>query len=128
MESLHDYILKSIRHINKEVGYPTFTWLVDNNQYTCIASIAEFKRDLVEGGFKVEKLLTMTDPLYDKNGNYTFPNNVLPTSQQLLSYQGLNYRIESVKQDGVFDQAMGKQTSTSGARIRIVAVSTTRGI
>lgn len=97
-----------------DLGNPQFIW--NGISYPCIPSVNQFERELETGGFIVDKLLTMTVPLTDGNGNQTFPNNTAPDTQQLIQYLGEPYRIKSTKYHPTL------------AYIRLVAVCTTRGI
>lgn len=112
--------------IESELGNPSFTW--GGNAYTCIANLSQFNRDLGDGGFRTQKLLTITVPRYDTAGSYIFPNDVLPQSQQSITFNNEQFRIESVKQDSVFDYGTDGVATSVGARIRIIAIDTTRGI
>jgi len=118
MIATQEFVLEGLSFIEDALGNHTFTWLVDNNDYPCIASVSQFQRTLDTGGFRVEKLLTMTVRQYDLDGNYIFPNNVIPQSEQKLTYNGSQYRILSVHID----------TIGTGARLRIMAIDTSKGL
>ena len=112
--------------IEADLGNPSFVW--QGNVYTCIASLTQIIRDLGDGGFRVNQLLTITVPRFDTAGNTIFPNDVIPQSQQTITFNGLQFRIENVKQDSVFDYDSSGTATSTGARIRIVALDTTRGL
>ena len=112
--------------ITGDLGTPTFIW--GGNTYNCIASVAQFNRDLGDGGFRTQQLLTITCPRYDVNGDSIFPNDVIPQSQQKITFNGIAFRIENVKQDAVYDYGTDGVQSTNGARLRIVAIDVTKGI
>lgn len=127
MPTLHEEIIDAIGQMEADLGSPTFTW--QGNSYNCIPSVSTLRRDLETGGFQVYKLLTMTVARYDASGNAIFPNDALPQPQQTLTFENLQYRIETVKHDSIYDvDNFGNRTSNGGARMRIIAVSTTRGI
>lgn len=128
MGNLHNEMIADIAVIQGELGFPTFVWVKDGATYPCVASVAQFTRDLVEGGFTVDQLLTMTVPRYDTQGSPTFPNDIIPEAQQRITFQGQPYRIENVKQDSVYDYDSSGTPTSTGARLRIVAINTTRGI
>ena len=94
------------------LGNPVFNF--DGNDYGCIPSVNEFKRELDSGGFATEKMLTMTVPIIDENQNAIFIT--LPTAQEVISYNGEQFRIEST------------HTHPTGVYMRIIAMSTTHGI
>jgi hypothetical protein len=126
MGTLHAEMIADMAEIEGELGNPSFVW--NNVSYTCIASLSQFNRDLVEGGFTVEQMLTITIPRYDPSGNETFPGDVIPQAQQRIMFNGKPFRIENVKQDSVFDYGTDGVATTNGARIRIVSVGITRGL
>jgi len=118
--TLHQEMIKDLTTIQCELGNPSFVW--SGGTYTCIASLSQFNRSLVDGGFTIEQMLTITVPLYDISGTSTFPGDVIPQAQQRIIFNGKPFRIENVKQDSVLDNE-GKSV-----RIRIVALGITRGI
>lgn len=126
MGTLSQEVLQDINEIMSEFGNPTFVW--NSSTYPCIASLSQFNRNLVEGGFIVEQMLTITIPRYDLSGNATFPNDVLPEAQQLLTFNSKKFRIENVKIDSIYDYDSNGNQLTNGSRIRIVAVGITRGL
>ena len=126
--SLSKEMLSDISVIMRESGNPTWTWAVDGNVYPCVASISKFKRDLVEGGFVLDELLTLTVPRYDFFDNPIFPSDIIPAPQQRLTFNGVHYRIESVKVDAIYDYNENGNKLTNGTRIRIIAVCPFRGI
>ena len=127
--TLHEQMVEDLKTIHEDMGQPTFVWLHDGNTYPCIASITDIKNDLIEGGFNVEQMVTMTVPRYDSDGNLTFLNDVIPQSQQKIEFNGITFRIDSVRQDTVYSyDEFGNQKSTSGSRIRIIGTNTTRGL
>jgi len=111
---LQRFITESNLEIEKHMGNPTFTW--NGNTYTCIPSVAEFKRDLETGGFSIVKLLTATVRRLNCSGLAVF--TALPTAQQKITYSidGLQYRIESI------------HTDPSGSYFRMIAEGTSKGI
>lgn len=115
MPTIKDEIVKDLLSIEDDLGNPTFTW--NGNAYVCTASAAEIERDVDTGGFQLVKILTLTVRLIDEHGNYTFPNNTIPKSQQKIVYDidQLVYRIISVK------------THTTGAFVRLTCQAETRG-
>lgn len=121
-------MLQDLATIHGELGYPTFVWVKDGNTYPCIASLSQFNRDLGEGGFRTQLLLTMTVPRYDTAGDYTFPNDVIPQPQQKVTFQGKSFRIENVREDTVLDYDSSGTPTSSGARIRIIATDITKGV
>lgn len=126
MATLSQEMLGGISEIITELGSPTFSW--NNNSYPCIASVSQFNRDLAEGGFTIEQLLTMTVPRYDADGNPTFPNDTPPQAQMVISFNGNQYRIESIKTDAIYDYDTSNSQTNNGTRFRIAAVSANRGI
>lgn len=94
------------------MGTPIFTF--QGNDYACIPSVNSFQRDLEEGGFSTGKLLTMDVPLVDSSGNDLF--TVLPQPQNLLTYNGEQYRIEMTEKH------------PTGTYLIIRATNTTKGI
>lgn len=129
MGTLHQEIVDGLSEMMVDLGSPTFVWATDGATYPCIASVSQFTRNLEVGGFSTDKLLTMTVPRYDSTGNPTFPSDVIPQPQQKVTFNGDQFRIESVKQDAIFDHdSNNNQTTNTGARIRIVGVNTSRGI
>ena len=130
MGNLHQEILDDISDIMLEFGSPVFTWPeIGGTEYGCIASISQFNRVLEMGGFSTDLLLVMTVPRYDLDGNTTFPNDILPEPQQRIIFNNLLFRIEIVKQDSIFNiNERGEKDSDTGARIRITAMSITKGV
>ena len=126
MGNLHNEMVKDLIAIEGELGNPSFVW--SGNTYTCIANLSQFNRELGEGGFRVQQLLTITVPRFDVTGTPTFPNDILPESQQKITFNGAQFRIENVKSDSVFDFDSSGTSISTGARIRIIAMDTTRGI
>jgi len=114
------FVNNGMKHIISELGSPYFTW--NNETYACIASVSQFNRDLVEGGFTVEQMLTLTVPLFDESGGRVFSGEVYPEAQDKITFNGKVYRIENVKQDSILED------SATPTRLRIVAMGITRGI
>ena len=111
------FVIKGQEYMEKALGNNTFTWLFDNNQYPCVASIVDYKRELDEGGFTIDKLLNMTVRQFDSFGNPVFVNGI-PQSQQKLIFTGQTFRILNVEIDNI----------GTGARIIIHAVCPNRGV
>ena len=107
-------MIEDIASIISDFGDTTFTW--NGNVYPCIASITEFQRDLGDGGFALEKMVNLVVPLEGDCDVLTFPGNILPDAQQLITFQGLQYRI------------ITKKIHPTTAYVRYVARSDTRGI
>ncbi len=112
MATLLQEIIKGYAEGETIMGSPTYIY--KGETYPCIPSVTDFKRDLLDGGFRVDKLLKMTLRKYDTEDNLIY--STYPTAQEVLTYQGLNYRIETVKHD------------PTGAYFCIIAMSTTKGI
>lgn len=112
MTSLQDYIVKGIGQTNTRLGSPVFTF--KGTEYACVPSVSDFERQLETGGFSTGRLLTMTVPILDENENNIF--TVQPSSQDIVTYNAENYRVSTVK------------THPTGTYIRVIAVSTTRGV
>lgn len=106
--------------IMNDLGSPHFTW--NSVSYDCIASVAQYEKQLGDGGFTIAQLLTLTIPRYKSDGTPVFTLDVIPQAQQRITYQTKAYRIINVKEDSVFD------VGANGARIRIVAESIQRGV
>ncbi len=111
------YVLDGQSYMESQLGNNYFTWLVDGNNYTCVASIVDFKGDLETGGFTITKLVNITVRLLDNEGNSTFPNGT-PQSQQKIMYKGVRFRISNVSQDSV----------GSGTLLLITGISDVHGI
>ena len=124
--TLHEEMLADMAVIRYDTGSPTFIWY--GVSYPCIASISTFNRDLVDGGFTMEQLLTLTVPRYDSGGSPTFSNDVLPQPQQRLTYGTKLFRIETVSNDSVANYDSSGTAINNGARVRIVAIGLVRGI
>lgn len=114
MATLRDDIVNDLIIIEGELGNPTFTW--KNGTYNFIPSISEFDRELEDGGFSTNQLMTATVRKYTASGSAIF--TVSPTAQETITYNmdGSTFRIQSIKHDA------------TGAYLRIIAVSTVRGI
>jgi hypothetical protein len=126
MATLFQEMIQDMDSMNKEFGYPVFTW--NNATYPCIASTTNLTRDLVEGGFVLDLLLTMTVNRYTTYGQPVFPNDVIPSPQQKLTYNGNVFRIESVKTSPIYNSYEGAQSSANGATIQIIGICPNRGI
>lgn len=114
MATLKQEIVSDLIEIENELGSQTFTW--QNNNYLCCASMNEFERELDYGGFRTSKVLTVTVRLVDNDNCSVFPNNDYPEPQQIITYDGTQFRIVTTKKH------------TTGAYIRLIAEDTTRGI
>lgn len=126
MGTLFQEMIEANDYINKEFGYPTFTW--NGASYPCIGSPVEVKRDLEFGGFVIDLLLVITVNRYNSCGQALFPNDVIPSPQQHLTMNGKDFRIEGVNQSEVYNHCNGVQTSPNGATFRITAVSPNKGL
>ena len=111
---LFNEIISGQMEIIDDLNTPSIIW--NGNSYACIASVSEFRRDLDDGGFVMNKMLTMSIPLEDGNGNLTFSGGILPSPQEKITYQGNTFRIES------------KHITPTGAYVRYIAAGVTRGI
>jgi hypothetical protein len=122
-------MIQDMAVIQADTGQPSFVWSTDGNTYQCIAGLSQFNRSLVDGGFTVEQMLTITVPRYDTEGSPIFPNDIIPQAQQRVVFNNKSFRIENVKQDSVYNYGTdGVATTTSGVRLRIVAIGITKGI
>ena len=110
--SLKDFITKGLEFGITDLENPVFTF--NGTDYACVPSVNTFKRELASGGFATETLLSMTVPLVDDSDNSLF--TVLPTAQQIVTYNGVQYRIQSVNKH------------PTGAYLRLIATSITRGL
>ena len=120
MTPAQTFASNGIKHIIDQLGSPYFTW--KGQQYNCIGSISQFYRELEEGGFTTEQLLTMTVPLFDNNNGRIFTGENYPQAQQKIVFKGLTYRIQNVKQDSILEDG------TLPTRLRIVATCDTKGL
>lgn len=107
-------IIADLITIEGELGNPTFTW--KTGTYNFIPSISEFNRELEDGGFSTNQMMTATVRKLTSSGTNVF--TTLPTAQEIITYNmdGSTFRIESIRQD------------STGAYFRLTAVSTVRGI
>lgn len=128
MGTLFEEMIEDLQSMNNEFGLPSFQWPIGGPAYPCIASVTQFKRDLVEGGFTLDQLITMTISRYNQFGQPVFPNDVIPSPQQKITFNGTIFRIDIVTPDSVYNHQDGVQTSPTGATIKIIGVSATRGI
>lgn len=111
--TLAQEIVDGLTEMETDLGSgAVFTFL--GQDYACVPSVNEFKRVLDTGGFVIDKLLTLSVQLQDANGNDVFPT--LPVAQQIVTYNGENFRIENTKKH------------PTGAYVRIIAIGVTRGI
>jgi hypothetical protein len=115
MTPLQYEIIDGTKDIEEQMGNPYFTW--QGNNYNFVPSVAEFARQLENGGFRIEKLLTGTVRLLNLDGSNTF-TGAKPTAQQKIVYSidGLTYRVEMVRND------------PTGSYFRIKAMCESRGI
>ena len=100
--------------MEEETGNPTFTF--NGISYPFVASVATFRRQLENGGFRIAKLLTGTVRKFNLNGTAQF--TTLPTAQNKIVYSGdgLGYRIEIMHND------------PTGSYFRITAECDNKGI
>jgi hypothetical protein len=110
--SLKDEIIDGLEEMETDLENPVFTF--NGSNYACVPSVNEFKRDLDEGGFAITKMLTMSVRMLDENGQSIF--SVLPVAQNIITYHGENFRIQSTHKH------------PTGSYLRVIAYSTTRGI
>ena len=110
--ALKDFITKGIEFGITSLSEPVFTF--NGTDYDCVPSVNTFRRELASGGFATEKMLAMTVPLVDDNDNDIF--TVLPVAQQIITYSGEQFRIQATHKH------------PTGAYLRILATSTTRGL
>ena len=106
METLQQNIVRDLKDIEDEMGSPSFQW--QGSTYNFIPSITEVKRDLDNGGFVIDLLMSSTvrsfDIQCDDDGEEilvpTFLNGY-PSSQQKIVYtlDGNTYRIQLIKMD-----------------------------
>ncbi len=112
MNALQEFVNGGLVQTVERLGTPVFTW--KSADYSCVPSVNDFNRQLETGGFSTGRMLTMTVPLLDDNGGDIFAT--LPQPQDLVTYNDEQYRIETTKKH------------PTGVYMRIVAMSTTRGI
>jgi hypothetical protein len=105
-------ILEGITFEEGDLNNPTFTF--GSETYSCVPSVNEFKRTLDTGGFVIDKMLTLTVRIIDKDSNALY--TTVPTPQQIIAYNGENFRIES------------KHTHPTGAYVRFICMGVTRGV
>ena len=112
--ALFDELISGISQMESELGNPTFIWA--GNTYACTAGMSEGSKPKVEtGGFSLYENLTLSVRQFDADGNNLFLNSGLPKPQQVITYQGLQYRIISIRMN------------TTGAYFRIMAEGIVRG-
>lgn len=89
-----------------DLGNPVFTY--NNTQYVCLPSVSQATEQLQEGGFSVDRVLSITvrQSLFVS----------FPLLQDTLTYKGDRYRILSVNKD-VLDTFL-----------RLICVSDSRGV
>jgi hypothetical protein len=111
--TLQEEMVYGLTEMEADLGDGAF-FTFNKVDYPAVCSVNEFKRVLDTGGFTVDKLLTISVQLQDIKGNDVF--DVLPVAQQIITYNGENFRIENTKKH------------PTNAVLRIMAVGTTRGI
>lgn len=113
--------VKDLTEIEAENDYPTFVYQPDGQTYPCKGSITDFAKTLDDGGFVVERSLSLTVRMYNfsqaSDGTVTLTpifQNGIPKPQKKLTYLGEIYRIITVK--------------PGTAYFRIMAAGPTRGL
>lgn len=112
MTELTQDLIDGLAVAEADMGNPVFTFA--GTDYGCVPSVNEFRRTLDMGGFATDKMLTLCARLLDSSGNDIF--TTLPVAQNLVTYNGENFRVESTKKH------------PTGAYLRIVAINTTKGV
>ena len=82
--------------------------------YPTILSISGVERMLDNGGFVIDRSLTATLRIYNKDGSKQF--NTLPSVQDILTYNGDRYRILSIK------------VASTQTHFRLIGIGITRGL
>ncbi len=111
--TLAEEMVDGLTEMETDLGEGAF-FTFNGVDYPCVPSVNEFKRVLDTGGFVIDKLLTISVQLQDENGSDVF--TVLPVAQQIITYNGENFRIESTKKH------------PTAAVLRIMAFGVTRGL
>lgn len=107
-------MVADIMVVENDLSNPVFYW--GAQEYPCVPSVNEETRELDEGGFVMDKVLSMVVRLEDTDGNLVFDNNLVPTPQEKVTYNGEAFRIITTKRH------------PTGAYMRIMAISTVKGI
>lgn len=100
--------------VENDLNNPVFYW--GAAEYPCVPSITEATRELGEGGFAMDKVLSIVVRLEDADENLVFDNNLVPTPQEKITYNGETFRIFTTKKH------------PTGAYMRIMAISEIKGI
>ena len=119
MGTLFQEILSDTQEIQSDMGNPSFTW--NGAIYQCIPNAFEYKKDLEDGGFATDLMLELTVSRYNSLNQPVFSGDQIPKPQDKLTYQNNSFRIITVMDSPVINNAYG-------VTLKIVAVCSTRGI
>lgn len=94
MNDIQTTITNDLIAAEQDWSSPTFTF--NNSTYPCMPSLDTLVLKL-NRGLSLVKSLTLTVRLFNCDGSFVFPLNVLPQSQfDTVTYEGEDYRIEEV--------------------------------
>ena len=90
------------------------TITISGSSYPAVVSLAMQEKQLGIGGYTVDTTANITVRLYNADGTSVFAT--MPTTQQLVTYNGITYRILQLR------------ISPQGTHMRIVGINQNRGI
>jgi hypothetical protein len=91
MTNLSDIISNDLNSISFDLGNPSFIW--KNEEYICVPSGVSDNMDLGMGG-----LLDIQELVLNVRKSL-FTDSIYPKSQDKITYKGIVYRIQNVRQD-----------------------------
>lgn len=92
MNAKQQMMINDLLFAESDLGNPSFEWSGSN--YPCIPSSPNTQWILGEGGYEETSNLSMTVRIFNKDGSFVFPNNVLPPKKDMITVYGQEFRIE----------------------------------
>jgi hypothetical protein len=84
---------KDLIAVENDLDNPVFVW--NNVTYPCVPG-SDTQLLKVDRGLAIVKTLGLTVRNFNADGSFLFPNNTIPQSQDDITYQGEDFRIEEV--------------------------------
>lgn len=97
MNTNQNRMINDLIKVENSLGNPYI--LINNVSYPCVPSPDTYQWKLGNGGYDTINTLQLTIRMYNADGSYVFPSNVIPSPQSLLTYNGNVYRVNSVIQN-----------------------------
>lgn len=93
-------MVRDLVYAEKDLECPTFTW--NGEDYPCIGSAPVQRLTALEdGGYGMVNTVSMTVRIFNLDGSYVFPDNVIPALKNNFKFLNIQFRIDAVNLNSI---------------------------